>query len=46
MILEKSGVPMVMLFLASLYVISLITMLSIPDLRSENYVRAVQPIEN
>lgn len=46
MILEKSGVPMVMLFLASLYVISLITMLSIPDLRSENYVRAAQPVEN
>lgn len=46
MILEKSGVPMVMLFLASLYVISLITMLSIPDLRSENYVRAARPVEN
>ena len=46
MILEQSGVLMVMLFLASLYVISLITMLSIPDLRSENYVRAAQPVEN
>lgn len=46
MILEKSGVPMVMLFLASLYVISLITMLSIPDLKSENYIRATQPVEN
>ncbi|MEY8292418.1 MFS transporter [Carnobacteriaceae bacterium 52-44] len=46
MILEKSGVPMVMLFLASLYVISLITMLSIPDLRSENYVATTQPVES
>lgn len=46
MILEKSGVPMVMLFLASLYVLSLLTMLSIPDLKKENYMKAVQPIEN
>lgn len=37
MILEKSGVPMVMLFLASLYIISFFTMLSIPDLKKENY---------
>jgi len=45
-ILEQSGVPMVMLFLASLYVISLITMLSIPDLRSERYGKVTQPIKN
>lgn len=44
-ILEQSGVPMVMLFLASLYTISLITMLSIPELRSKNYAPAIQPIE-
>ncbi len=37
MILEQSGVPMVMLFLASLYMISLITMLNIPNLKKEKY---------
>lgn len=41
MILEKSGVPMVMFFLASLYLISFFTMLSIPDLKKENYKRLV-----
>ncbi|HIZ71070.1 MAG TPA: MFS transporter [Candidatus Atopostipes pullistercoris] len=46
MILEKSGVPMVMFFLASLYVLSLMTMLSIPDLKKENYMEASQPAEN
>ena len=46
MILEKSGVPMVMLFLASLYMLSLLTMLSIPDLKKENYMEAAQPLEN
>ena len=46
MILEKSGVPMVMFFLASLYVLSLMTMLSIPDLKRENYIEASQPAEN
>lgn len=44
-ILEQSGVPMVMLFLASLYTISLITMLSIPELRSKNYAPAIQSVE-
>lgn len=46
MILEKSGVPMVMFFLASLYVLSLMTMLSIPDLKKENYMEASQPAKN
>ena len=46
MILEKSGVPMVMFFLASLYVLSLMTMLSIPDLKKENYMGASQPAKN
>lgn len=41
-ILEHSGVPMVMLFLASLYLISLLTMLSIPDFRSKHYVPILQ----
>lgn len=45
MILEQSGVPMVMLFLAGLYIISLITMLSIPNLKKENYGQVAQPIE-
>lgn len=44
-ILEHSGVPMVMFFLASLYIISLLTMLSIPDFRSKNYAPAVQSVE-
>lgn len=42
MILDHSGVPVVMLFLASLYVISLVTMLSIPDLKKENYLISTQ----
>lgn len=45
MILDRSGVPMVMIFLASLYVISLITMLSIPDLRERNYARVTQLVK-
>lgn len=36
-VLENFGVSMVMVFIASLYIISLLTMLSIPDLREENY---------
>lgn len=43
-ILEQSDVPMVMLFLASLYIISLVTMLSIPNLRSKNYEQAIQSV--
>ena len=46
MILEKSGVPMVMFFLASLYVLSLMTMLSIKKKKKENYMGASQPAEN
>ena len=45
MILEQSGVPMVMLFLASLYIVSLVTMLSIPNLKKENYGQIAQPAE-
>ena len=41
-ILDQSGVPMVMLFLASLYIISLITMLRIPNFRSKHYKPVVQ----
>lgn len=41
-ILDNAGVPMVMIFLASLYVISLITMLSIPDFKEENYLVTTQ----
>lgn len=37
MILDHSGVPTVMLFLAGLYVLSLLVMLSIPNLKKENY---------
>lgn len=44
-ILESSGVPMVMLFLASLYLISLVTMLSIPDFKSKNYAPLIQSAE-
>lgn len=44
-ILDRSGVPMVMIFLASLYIISLITMLSIRDLRKENYINSIQYVK-
>lgn len=36
-ILDASGVPMVMIFLASLYIISFIAMLSIKNLKSSIY---------
>ena len=44
-ILDHSGVPMVMFFLASLYVASLLTMLSIPDLKKENYHATTQIVK-
>lgn len=44
-ILDYSGIPMVMLFLASLYGISLLTMLSIPDLKKENYQTSTQAVK-
>lgn len=45
-ILDNAGVPMVMIFLASLYVISLITMLSIPDFKEENYLVTTQQLKS
>lgn len=45
MILDHSGIPMVMLFLASLYGVSLLTMLSIPDLKKENYQPSTQAVK-
>lgn len=39
-ILDGFGVPSVMLFIASLYILSLLTMLSIPALKEENYQKA------
>lgn len=41
-LLDVSSVPMVMLFLASLYLISLATMLSLPNLKAENYKHQLQ----
>ena len=37
-ILDNAGVPQVMLFIASLYIISFLAMMSIPNLRSERYL--------
>lgn len=45
-ILERSGVSMVMFFLAGLYIISLITMLSIPQLKGDMYAKLVQAMNN
>ena len=45
-ILERSGVPMVMFFLAGLYILSLITMLSIPQLKGDKYAKLVQAMNN
>lgn len=45
-ILERSGVSMVMFFLASLYIISLLTMLTIPELKGDKYAESVQAANN
>lgn len=39
MILDSSGVPTVMLFLASLYVISFVFMMSLPNLKQARYIK-------
>lgn len=38
LILDNTGVPQVMLFIASLYIFSFIAMISIPNLRSKRYL--------
>ncbi|MGX7426027.1 MFS transporter [Aerococcus sanguinicola] len=43
-LLDVSSVPMVMLFLASLYLISLATMLSLPNLKAKNYQHQLQQL--
>lgn len=45
-ILERSGVSMVMFFLASLYILSLVTMLTIPELKGDKYAKLVQAMNN
>lgn len=45
-ILERSGVSMVMFFLARLYILSLVTMLTIPELKGDKYAESVQAANN
>lgn len=44
-ILDHAGITQVMLFIAALYAISFLTMMSIPNLRSTRYVTFGAPIE-